>query len=157
TILGQGNLGFRSERGAMIVDSLTFKPNTTYTVSTNDPDGDISNGNQGYFPAIILSKGPIRGNGAKIDVSAKSKHAGPGGGGGGGNFNDVLFSQSGGSDGGDGFTGGGKGGVNGAGNSYKEIGKGTGGVGVSFNGIPADDPNAGWEASYGGTGHPFGT
>lgn len=157
TVLGQGTLGFRSNRGAMIVDSLSLKANTTYTLSTNDPDGNIANGNQGYFPAIILSKGPIKGNNATISVSAPSKTAGPGGGGGGGNFNDVFLTKFGGTDGGDGFTGGGKGGINGLGNDYKKIGIGTGGVGLSFNGIPVDDPSGGWEASYGGTGHPFGT
>lgn len=160
TVLGQGNLGIRSERGAMIVDSLTLKPNTTYTVTTNDPDGNINNGNQGYFPAIILSKGPIKGNGSTIDVSAKSKNAGPGGGGGGGNFTDTP-AGTGGSDGGSGFTSGGKGGTNryaSSSGAYKNFGNGTGSSGGSFNEIPSFDPVpfGGWEASYGGTGHPFG-
>ncbi|TNE34307.1 choice-of-anchor D domain-containing protein [bacterium] len=160
TVLGQGNLGIRSERGAMIVDSLTLKPNTTYTVTTNDPDGDINNGNQGYFPAIILSKGPIKGNGSTIDVSAKSKNAGPGGGGGGGNFTDTP-AGTGGSDGGSGFTSGGKGGTNryaSSSGAYKNFGNGTGSSGGSFNEIPSFDPVpfGGWEAAYGGTGHPFG-
>lgn len=159
TVLGEGLLGFRSQRGAMIVDSLTLKPGTNYTVSVKDPDGNIANGNQGFFPAIILSRGPINGYGATISVSAPSKHAGPGGGGGGGNFNDVLFTRSGGANGGNGYTSGGKGGVNGAGNEYKKFGDGTGSNGYSYNGIESFDPTpfGGWEASYGGTGHPFGT
>ena len=163
TVLGDGNLGFRSPRGAMIVDSLTLKPSTIYSVSVKDPDGNIANGNQGFFPAIILSKGPIKGNGSTISVSAQSKIAGPGGGGGGGRFDDFgLFDNSRGTDGGSGYTGGGKGGYNsssvpGQSDEYREIGTGTGGRGISFNGVPIDDPTGGYEASYGGTGHPFGT
>lgn len=161
TVLGQGNLGVRSYRGAMIVDSLSLKANTTYTISTNDPDGNITNGNQGFLPAIILSKGPIKGNNSTISVSALNKNAGPGGGGGGGSFLDII-AGSGGSDGGSGFTSGGKGGTNTYGNSkgnYKNFGQGTAANGNSINGIESFDPTpiGGWEASYGGTGHPFGT
>ncbi len=163
TVLGDGNLGLRSSRGAMIVDSLTLKPNTIYSVSVKDPDGNIANGNQGFFPVIILSKGPIKGNGSTISVSAQSKIAGPGGGGGGGRFDDFgLFDNSRGTDGGSGYTGGGKGGYNassvpGQTDEYREIGTGTGGRGISYNGVALDDPTGGYEASYGGTGHPFGT
>ena len=163
TVLGDGNLGFRSPRGAMILDSLTLKPGTNYSVSVKDPDGNIANGNQGFFPAIILSKGPINGNGSTIAVSAQSKMAGPGGGGGGGRFDDFgLFDNSRGTDGGAGYTGGGKGGYNassvpGQTDEYREIGTGTGGRGISYNGVAIDDPSGGYEASYGGTGHPFGT
>lgn len=163
TVLGDGNLGFRSPRGAMIVDSLTLKPGTNYSVSVKDPDGNIANGNQGFFPTIILSKGPINGNGSTISVSAQSKMAGPGGGGGGGRFDDFgLFDNSRGTDGGAGYTGGGKGGYNassvpGQTDEYREIGTGTGGRGISYNGVAIDDPTGGYEASYGGTGHPFGT
>jgi len=163
TVLGDGNLGFRSPRGAMILDSLTLKPGTNYSVSVKDPDGNIANGNQGFFPAIILSKGPINGNGSTISVSAQSKMAGPGGGGGGGRFDDFgLFDNSRGTDGGAGYTGGGKGGYNassvpGQTDEYRDIGTGTGGRGISYNGVAIDDPTGGYEASYGGTGHPFGT
>lgn len=162
-VLGDGSLGFRSPRGAMIVDSLTLKAGTTYAVSVKDPDGNISNGNQGFFPVIILSKGPIKGNGSTISISSQSKIAGPGGGGGGGRFDDFgLFDNSRGTDGGSGYTGGGKGGYNassvpGQTDVYQEIGTGTGGRGISFNGVAIDDPIGGYEASYGGTGHPFGT
>ncbi|MFN3196624.1 MAG: choice-of-anchor D domain-containing protein [Chlorobiota bacterium] len=161
TVFGEGNLGIRSERGAIIVDSLILKDNTTYTITTNDPDGNISNGNQGFFPAIILSKGPIIGNSSIISVSSTNKHAGPGGGGGGGSFQDRPDSRSGGSNGGDGFTGGGKGGTNRyltSSGDYRNLGSGTSSDGTSFNGIPSYDPEGigGWEASYGGTGHPFG-
>lgn len=162
-VLGDGNLGFRSPRGAMILDSLTLKPGTNYSVSVKDPDGNIANGNQGFFPAIILSKGPINGNGSTISVSAQSKMAGPGGGGGGGRFDDFgLFDNSRGTDGGAGYTGGGKGGYNassvpGQTDEYRDIGTGTGGRGISYNGVAIDDPTGGYEASYGGTGHPFGT
>lgn len=159
-VLGDGNLGFRSQMGAMILDSLTLKPGTTYSVSVKDPDGNIANGNQGFFPAIILSKGPIKGNGSTISVSSQSKNAGPGGGGGGGNFTDSP-GGTGGSDGGNGFTGGGKGGTNryfSKTGVFTNFGIGTGNNGNSFNEIPSFDPQplGGWEASYGGTGHPFG-
>ena len=161
TVFGEGNLGVRSERGAMIVDSLILKDNTTYTVTTDDPDNDLSNGNQGFFPAVILSKGPIIGNNSVISVSSTNKHGGPGGGGGGGSFQDRPDSRSGGSNGGDGFTGGGKGGTNRyitSSGDYRNFGSGTSADGESFNGIPSFDPEGvgGWEASYGGTGHPFG-
>jgi len=160
TIFGEGNLGVRSARGAIIVDSLILKDNTTYTITTNDPDGDLSNGNQGYFPAVFLSKGPIKGNNSIISVSSTNKNGGPGGGGGGGKFRDGVFgAQPEGADGGDGFTGGGKGGTNGTlgtENRHKDFGYGTGGRGVSYNGIPEEEPTN-YEAAYGGTGHPFGT
>lgn len=160
-VLGEGSLGVRSARGAMIVDSLTLKASSDYTFSTKDPDGDLTNGNQGYFPAILLSKGPIKGNNSTISVSAPSRNAGPGGGGGGGYFSD-LPAGTGGSDGGSGFTSGGKGGTNlyiSSNGAYKAYGQSTGANGYSFNGIESFDPVplGGWEASYGGTGHPFGT
>ena len=164
-VLGDGSLGIRSQMGAMILDSLTLKPGTTYAVSVKDPDGNIANGNQGFFPAIILSKGPIKGNGSTISVSAQSKQAGPGGGGGGGRFEDNPVFGNNGTDGGGGYTGGGKGGANWytetdnskpKGN-YKNIGNGTAANGFSYNGIQVDDPTSGYEASFGGTGHPFGS
>ncbi|MCX6147548.1 MAG: hypothetical protein NTW25_09925, partial [Candidatus Kapabacteria bacterium] len=37
-VFGEGTLGKRSFKGAMIVDSLTLAPNATYTVSISDPD-----------------------------------------------------------------------------------------------------------------------
>ncbi len=162
TVFGEGNLGVRSARGAIIVDSLILKENTTYTITTNDPDADLSNGNQGYFPAIILSKGPIKGTNSVISVSSTDKDGGPGGGGGGGSFQDRPDRSRTGTNGGDGFTSGGKGGTNrvleGTG-TYQNFGQSTGIDGFSFNGISSFDPEpvGGWEASYGGTGHPFGT
>ncbi len=162
TIFGEGNLGVRSARGAIIVDSLILKDNTTYTITTNDPDGDLTNGNQGYLPAVILSKGPIKGTNSVISVSSENKHGGPGGGGGGGNFQDNITSGvQRGSNGGNGFTSGGKGGTNlyiiRSGN-YREFGSSTGPDGESLNGVESYSPsgNEGWQASYGGTGHPFG-
>ncbi|MEP7220549.1 MAG: hypothetical protein ABI876_16605, partial [Bacteroidota bacterium] len=82
-----GGWGNRSGRGAMIVDSMILN-NGTYTIDTRDPDATV-NGNQGYLPLVILSKGRIVvGPGATIVASAPggvlSKNGGPGGGGGGG-------------------------------------------------------------------------
>ncbi len=83
-VIGSGGAwGTRSRRGAMIVDSMVLNSGT-YTFSTNDTDPGRQ-GNQGYFPAIVISRGRIVVNpGATISVAASGKHAGPGGGGGGG-------------------------------------------------------------------------
>lgn len=81
--LGSGTLGRRSKRGAMIVDSLILS-NGTYTISVGDTD-PLSDGGQGYFPFILLSKGPIRVHQfGKLSIDALGKHGGPGGGGSGG-------------------------------------------------------------------------
>ena len=159
--LGSGGVwGIRSKRGAMIVDSLILT-GLQYDVSTADTDLDTP-GNQGFLPMILLSRGSIR-TGAQtiIHVNANGKHAGPGGGGGGGNFCDWAGS---GTDGGDGFTGGGPGGYNRAGrpfvsDEFRNPGRGTGpnigNTGGSLNALPGGTSPA-YEASGGGTGHPFG-
>lgn len=168
TILGGGNLGRRSRRGAMIVDSMILA-NATYTVSTNDCDPS-TNGNQGYLPFVLISKGSITGTGTgtKISVDGSTRNAGPGGGGGGGAVCDIVLGIGPtGEDGGNGFTGGGPGGANNSGftgkNSSKTPGVGSGSNqvnsligGASLNGVPGG--TLPWyEASGGGTGHPFGT
>lgn len=165
SVLGQGNLGKRSPRGAMLVDEMILG-GKTYTVSKNDCDPN-TDGNQGYLPFILLSKGDIKGvANSKISVSAVGRNGGPGGGGGGGRFAD----NSTGTDGGDGFTGGGNGGVNNTfgSDSYTNLGIGTGQLGklnsnnqniagYSLNGVPGAICNVGaYETSGGGTGHPFG-
>lgn len=156
-----GRWGLRSRRGAMIVDSLDLSGDS-YTISTVDADISAP-GNQGYLPAVILSRGPARfGANTRMHVDAAGKIGGPGGGGGGGNFCDFTGD---GSDGGDGFTGGGRGGRNRAGNpfgsdEYRDPGTGSGSMigmtGGSLNGVPGGNSPA-YEASGGGTGHPFGT
>ena len=169
-VFGQGNLGIRSPRGCMIVDSLRLAL-ATYTVSTTDCDPETP-GNQGYLPFVLLSKGNITGqhtyygstdNFTTIDVSAVGANGGPGGGGGGGHFCDANYigSYSRGSDGGNGFVSGGRGGLNNSSiplidNAWKSLGTSTGANGTSMNGIlpPVD---AWYECSGGGTGHPFGT
>ena len=164
SIFGEGNLGIRSPRGAMIVDSL-YLGGVEYSASLNDCD-PVANGNQGYLPFILLSKGPIKGRaGSEINVDADRKHAGPGGGGGGGHFCDVSGN---GGDGGDGYTGGGPGGFNSSGipwlsDSYKNAGNGSGEDnndskigGNSMNGVPGGKVPGNYESSGGGTGHPFG-
>lgn len=157
--LGAGSLGRRSRRGAMIVDSMILA-NDTYKVSKADCD-PISEGNQGYLPFIIISLGRISGgNSTKIDGDGELRHAGPGGGGGGGRFCDAVINTSlTGDDGGDGFTGGGPGGRNKSGpfgnNEFRNAGVGTAASGASLNGVGPG--TAEWyEASGGGTGHPFG-
>jgi len=170
TVFGQGALGTRSPRGAMIFDSLRLGPKT-YRVSVADCDPNTV-GNQGYLPFILLSKGPIIGTtGTQITVNAGEEgnnlvqQAGPGGGGGGGSFCDFTGV---GFRGGDGFTGGGPGGRNRAGNPvlsdfYTLGGNGTGPDiiidnklgGYSLNGIMGGSSPA-YEAAAGGTGHPFG-
>lgn len=160
TIGSGGVWALRSPRGAIIVDSLALLGDS-YDISTADCDPSTP-GNQGFLPAVILSKGPVRtGSNTQVTVDANAKHGGPGGGGGGGNFCDWSGS---GSDGGAGYTGGGRGGRNRAGNpfgsdEYRNPGTGTGtfiaNTGGSLNGVPGGDSPA-YEASAGGTGHPFG-
>ncbi len=162
TVFGDGNLPRRSRRGAIIADSITLS-DVAYTVSTIDCDPYIE-GNQGYLPFILIAKGKINGSArnSAINVNGglgRTQNAGPGGGGGGGNFCDgSLLNPLIGSDGGDGFTGGGPGGRNAAAggtNAFQSYGSGTGAGGVSLNGVPP--PTLGWyESSGGGTGHPFG-
>ncbi|MBR9976094.1 MAG: hypothetical protein KFF77_10980, partial [Bacteroidetes bacterium] len=160
--LGSGGIwGLRSPRGAMIVDSMILS-GSQYGISSADCD-PTTPGNQGFLPAVILSRGPVRtGSSGLIAVDANTRHGGPGGGGGGGNFCDWSGS---GSDGGDGFTGGGPGGRNRSGNplgsdEFRNPGVGSGafiaGTGGSMNGVTGGNTPA-YEASGGGTGHPFGS
>ncbi len=155
---GGGTMGVRSPRGGIIVESINLGDGL-YTIYSGDPDPSVES-NQGYLPATVISKGPVRGTGnARISVDGGRLDAGPGGGGGGGAFCDVTGD---GSRGGAGFTGGGRGGKNGSGvfaNSYQSPGGGTGpyinNTGASLNGVLGG--TAPWyEAAGGGTGHPFG-
>lgn len=157
--LGDGTLGRRSRRGAMIVDSMVLGAGT-FAISTNDMD-PVTPGNQGYLPFVLISRGRVSGTPTTtISASATGKNGGPGGGGGGGNFCDASGS---GSDGGAGFTGGGRGGRNGSSvtsDEYRNPGVSTGPIvsatGTSLNGVSGG--TAPWyEASGGGTGHPFGS
>jgi hypothetical protein len=168
TVFGEGSLGKRSPAGAMLVDSLILADDTKYTVSVNDPDPS-KDGNQAYLPFVLLSKGAVRGgNNTEISLSAddygNDRDAAPGGGGGGGRFCDEVSGNNG-SDGGNGFTGGGEGGWNrylegGNIGGWKDPGIGTGSTdGISLNGVAGGVTPVGSaaESSGGGTGHPFGT
>ncbi|MCK5741348.1 MAG: hypothetical protein KAH48_03955, partial [Chlorobi bacterium] len=158
------NLGKRSPRGAILFDSLTLA-NETYTVSTSDCDPN-TDGNQGYLPFILMAKHYIRGGGntriSADGLSAKDGHGGtggPGGGGGGGKFCDHgLGGSPSPDDGGSGYTSGGNGGINKytGGGSYSDLGEGSGIAGKGLNGVLPAETTINWEASGGGTGHPFG-
>lgn len=160
-LLGEGALGKRSRRGAMIVEGMELGAGT-YRVSVSDCDA-ATPGNQAYLPFVLISKGPVTGQpGAELSVSSPGKQAGAGGGGGGGNFCDWSPP---GSDGGPGFTGGGRGGRNRSGNpfstdEFRNPGESTGGIiantGASLNGVLGGTA-PGYEAAGGGTGHPFGS
>jgi hypothetical protein len=166
SIIGQGNLGIRSRRGAMIIDSLILK-NRTYRISTLDcdPFTDNAYGNQGYLPCNLLILGNLKGQVAtKIDLNGgfpERQDAGPGGAGGGGRFYDAGLLDNGiGENGGHGYTGGGPGGRNNSGipgtpNAFKTHGTGTYELGKSLNGNPAPIKGQ-YESSAGGTAHPFG-
>jgi hypothetical protein len=148
----------------MIVDSLILAVSQTYTVTKTDCD-PITPGNQAYLPFVLLSKGRINGQNTNTIISVNGSapasgaggNGGPGGGGGGGRFCDWSGD---GDAGGNGFTGGGPGGRNSSGNpfssDYQNIkGTGTFSNGASLNNVIA--PAFAWyEASGGGTGHPFG-
>lgn len=165
-ILGEGTLGKRSRRGAMIVDSLILPGGETYNVSLRDPDSRTP-GNQAYLPFSLLSPTTIRGVGTvDISVSANGVDGGPGGGGGAGEYENSL-ATSGGTDGGAGYTGGGPGGVNSTfGNRRQKPGVGSGEEvprdngntrgSKSLNGIPGGESTTSYENAGGGTGHPFG-
>ena len=171
--LGSGGaFGTRSKRGAMIVESLSLLSGN-YTFSTNDLDGNLSNGRQGYLPFIIIAKNAVSLGPITLDASANGRDGGPGGGGGGGQVCDANLS-GGGSDGtvgGNGFTAGGGGGRNNSGVFtgfpvfgdstcvHKNRGLGSGSSGGSLNTASSglgsqecDHP----EGAGGGTGHPFG-
>jgi len=158
-VLGSGGIyGTRTRRGVLVVDSLILDGGT-FTIDTVDRD-PLSPGNQGFLPATILSRGPVRiGAGATLSVAPQNDlarglygSAGPGGGGGG----------TGGQRGaGSGYTGGGgiarrdiswlMGASSGTGGSRSGVWAGGG----SLNGTPggAAFTNA---PGGGGTGHPFG-
>ncbi|MDR0927347.1 MAG: T9SS type A sorting domain-containing protein [Ignavibacteria bacterium] len=176
SVLGEGQLGRRSPRGAMLVDSIIFG-DKRYTISKNDCD-PLMEGNQAYLPFTLIATGDIRG-GANTEISADATNqdGGVGGGGGGGAFRDENFM----SDhwafndsrlrAGNGFTGGGCGGINYSSNysfSIQNGGTGSGSYekntqtawdlspsGFSINGV-AGARKAGYESAGGGTGHPFG-
>lgn len=174
---GEGALGRRSPRGAIIFDSIRLAAKT-YRVSLNDCDPNTG-GNQGFLPFILLSKGSLEGTSlstgeiSRILVSGGDngdglvQTGGAGGGGGGGSFAD--FSGMG-FKGGDGFTGGGPGGRNKSGNILssdeytKPPSSGSGPYaagddksgGFSINGVAGAVFGA-YEAAGGGTGHPFGS
>ena len=173
SILGEGNLGKRSPRGAMIFDSIKLD-NKKYRVSIKDCDPN-TDGNQAYLPFTLLVSGNITGSGSNSMISVDGgdngdgfvQNAGPGGGGGGGSFSDypeVMGYQ-----GGNGFTGGGPGGRNKNGiplakdeytkppsdGSGKYIGSDDTYGGFSLNGL-AGAKLAAYESAGGGTGHPFG-
>jgi len=162
-IIGEGVLGKRSPRGAMIVSNAHFA-NEEYRVSTRDCDPN-SPGNQGYLPFVFMATGTINAMGTIINVSADGKHGGPGGGGGGGRFceNGTLGTPCNGDVGGNGFTGGGGGGKNEIGaNTFQIGGEGSGSITVSqygsfsLNGVLGGIATN-YESAGGGTGHPFGT
>lgn len=159
TVLGEGSLGIRSRRGAMLVDRMVLG-DKTYTVSTADCDPGTP-GNQGYLPFIVLTKGKISGGSSTIiSVDANKQNGGPGGGGGGGQFCDITSK---GGNGGEGYSGGGPGGRNGSGipgipASHELYGKtsGSDANGSSLNGMAGGNSPA-YESAGGGSGHPFGT
>jgi hypothetical protein len=177
-VLGQGQLGKRSKRGAMIVDSMILRSNVTYTVSTNDCD-PVTPGNQGYLPFVLLSKGRIASNqingtttislNGTDPANGRAGNGGPGGGGGGGRFCDIA---GGGDKGGNGFTGGGSGGrsttaqtlelsgdgTRGTGNNSQVVGGGTGGASLNLvpGGTSSTKSFVAYESAGGGTGYPFG-
>ncbi len=154
TVLGRPPLGIRSRRGALLFDSLILGART-YSVSTDDPDQNAANGNQGYLPLVLLAQGPIRGSSptqTRLSLDANGIDGGPGGGGGGGEFCDIT---GGGTAGGSGYTGGGRGGNN-TPNSYRAVGTGSGPNSGSLNQTAAGTDGGAYESSGGGTGHPFG-
>jgi len=166
-ILGQGQLGKRSRRGVMIVDSMILSSTNIYTVSKTDCDAGLA-GNQAYLPFTLISKGPIKSKTGTttINVNSTGLDGGVGGGGGGGSFCDIQVSGGFGTNGGDGFTGGGPGGQNGtflAVSQRKNGGNGSGNVynstlgGGSINLVQGGNSTTSFESSGGGTGFPFGS
>jgi len=149
-VIGSGGpWGTRSRRGAMIVDSLTLLGSGSYTFSTTDCDLD-ARGNQGFLPFILISKGKINvGGSTTLDVSGNGIEAGPGGGGGGNGL--VCGSQ-----GGDGFTGGGGNADWYSGCAAEPAGTGTGTAQNGLNGVIGGESSFQNEGGGGGTGHPFG-
>lgn len=175
-VLGQGALGKRSRRGAMLVDSIVFSSDALYTVSVNDCDNQAP-GNQGLLPFVLIARGNLRGKGGagqvntEIHVDAVGPDAGSGGGGGGGGYANLNITGDRGSRGGNGYTGGGPGGFNnngvgvpanekqipgiGSGESLSKNNNNTRGS-ASLNGQPGGESTTAFENAGGGTGHPFG-
>ena len=161
-VLGSGGQwGTRSKRGAMIVDSLVLG-NGSYTVARTDPDPATA-GNQGYLPAVIISRGPVRmNNGTRFNVDAVGKDGGPGGGGGGGYGSGIPFPPIPGERDtplGSGFTGG-KSDIPLIGSPASSFGTGSGANSNSLNGVEANDQFTTTFPTlarlYGaGPGHPF--
>ncbi len=172
-VLGEGQLGLRSRRGAMIVDSLYLPAGQEYTFSLQDPD-PTTPGNQAYLPVVLISPTVIRGFGtgsAEINVSATGINGGPGGGGGGGEVHNLTVPVTLGSAGGNGYTGGGPGGFNNNSVGFPPNEKQKPGVGsgedipksnsntrgsASLNKNPGGESTTSFENAGGGTGHPFG-
>lgn len=172
-VFGEGSLGRRSPRGAMIIDSAILAATAAYTISLVDPDSRTP-GNQAYLPFTLIALGDIRGrNGSQIRADADGPNGGPGGGGGGGGYaNYNLLSNERGEPGGNGFTGGGPGGYNNSGipgaqpSSKRRPGAGSGETlaeantntfgSRALNGLPGGESTTSHENAGGGTGHPFG-
>lgn len=170
-VLGQSQLGKRSRRGAMIVDSLLLIGGESYSVSTSDCDATAP-GNQGLLPFVLLSPAVIRGLGtAEIHADATGIDGGPGGGGGGGGYHNLNAVGKRGTNGGNGYTGGGPGGFNNNGLGIPPNEKQKPGVGsgediaksnantrgsASLNGLIGGASTAAFENAGGGSGHPFG-
>lgn len=172
-VFGEGSLGIRSRRGAMIVDSMFMAGTSKYTVSLLDCDAE-SPGNQAYLPFVLLALGNITGqSGTEIHVGATDADGGPGGGGGGGGYAQFNVDGQRGTDGGHGYTGGGPGGFNNGSipfappNEKRKPGIGSGqelttsnaniNGSASLNGNIGGGSTAAYENAGGGTGHPFGT
>ena len=144
-----GTMGIRSRRGAMILESLSLSGNAVYTISTLDCD-PVTPGEQGYLPAVILSKGPVTiSAGTTLSMNATDNDAGAGGGGGG---NGLQC----GTRGGNGFTGGGGNDDWGSGCGLRPSGHGSGPGTSALNGTMGGDSSQSNEGGGGGTGLPFG-
>lgn len=156
-VIGSGGVwGTRSRRGAMIVDSMILNSGS-YRFATTDTDPN-RRGNQGLFPAIVISRGRIVINtGATISAAANGKDAGPGGGGGGGygptmptfpfTVGEADAPQ------GSGFAGGRSTIL-----SYQSpgpFGAGTGANGASINNVSAPAANGATRFFAGAPGHPM--
>lgn len=159
-VFGALPLGVRSPSGAMILDNMNLAGSEYKAFLDNVVT--FPSRNRSYLPFIVLCVDNVVGLGSstEFDVSAGEgliQNAGPGGGGGGGRFCDYISGNPG-EGGGRGFTSGGRGGTNNlfGGGAYKSLSTGTGDSGRSLNGIAPPDIPYGYEASGGGTGHPFG-
>lgn len=171
-VIGEGALGQRSRRGAMLIDSALLASGAPYTISMLDPDAQAP-GNQAFLPFVMIAVGNITGmSGTEIRADASGPNGGPGGGGGGGGYGNAPLFGPGqqGTAGGNGYTGGGPGGRNNSGvngsNSKRKPGIGSGEDlpeagpntvgGKSLNGTSGGDSGPAYENAGGGTGHPFG-